>query len=148
MESRTGVFAPVGFTEILSLEWDSNFPVQFDNIVLVPREASADPGPSPGPAPIPGAGDATLEIRWASLDLKDRGGKHAPDHRFSVDDAFTFKDKTLKIEFHTKGRLKIKGKKLDLSAVDPEAPIIVGFRVGNDSGSATITLDRRGKFKR
>lgn len=61
---------------------------------------------------------------------------------------FTFKDKTLKIEFHTKGRLKIKGKKVDLSAVDPEAPIIVGFRVGNDSGSATITLDRRGKFKR
>ena len=61
---------------------------------------------------------------------------------------FTLKEKTLKIEFHTKGRLKIKGKKVDLSAVDPEAPIIVGFRVGNDSGSATITLDRRGKFKR
>lgn len=61
---------------------------------------------------------------------------------------FTFRDKTLKIEFETKGRLKIDGKKLNLSAIDPKAPIEVGFRVGNDAGSATITLDKKGKFKR
>lgn len=29
-------FLPVGFTEILSLDWSGSLPVQFDNLVLVP----------------------------------------------------------------------------------------------------------------
>lgn len=70
------------FTNLVSLEWVSSPTAQFDNIVVVPQVAP--PEPPPGPAPTPGAGDATLEIRRASLDLKDRRGEHAPDHRFSV----------------------------------------------------------------
>jgi hypothetical protein len=54
----------------------------------------------------------------------------------------------LNIELKSNGRLTIDAKRLDLSAIDPTAPIDVGFRVGNDAGSATITLDRRGNFQR
>lgn len=122
--------------------------------------------------------------------MKDRRGKHAPDHRFSVVADFTlsedsdgidvpnedvevtfgpfnvtipagefkkigkkgkkfkFHDSKLHIELRRNGRLKIEAKRLDLGSIDPTAPIDVGFRVGNDVGSATITLNRRGKFKR
>jgi hypothetical protein len=196
---QLATFTPVGFTDILSLEWVSSPTAQFDNIVVVPQVAPPEPAPEPGPpSPAPGAGDATLEIRRASLDLKDRGAKHERKHgkkhksddRFSIvaDFAlsagsdgidvpneevevtfgafsvtipagsfkkigkkgrkFTFHDSKLKIELRRNGRLKIDGKKLDLSSIDPTAPIDIGFRVGDDAGTATITLNRRGKFKR
>lgn len=91
-----------------------------------------------------------VEVTFGAFSVTIPAGsfKQAGNGKGKKGKKFTFRDKTLKIEFETKGRLKIDGKKLDLSAIDPKAPIEVGFRVGNDAGSATITLDKKGKFKR
>ena len=60
---------------------------------------------------------------------------------------FRFRDRTLTVDLFTDGRLEIRGKRLDLSGIDPTLPITVGLRVGNDSGSTSIMLDGQGKFR-
>lgn len=74
-------FAPTGLTDLVSLEWVSSLPVQFDNIVLVPHE------PAP-PPPVPSLFVGELTVDRARLN--EKGNRQGlPDHTFTVMGTFT-----------------------------------------------------------